>query len=104
MPRKLLSNWGVTSVHAVNGVEAVEKSFSRVFDYILMDIHMPEMNGFDATAQIRSDGNPNSRTPIFALTADITAELQEEYTTYFDGFLRKPIEISKLYEALMVTA
>ena len=65
-----------------------------------MDIHMPEMNGYDATAQIRQKPNPNKQTPIFALTADITAEYEKEYSTQFNGFLRKPIEIDKLYEAL----
>lgn len=97
---KLLSNWGVTTVHAKNGLEAVEKSNQKTFDFILMDIHMPEMNGFDATKTIREQKNLNCDTPIFALTADITADHQEEYTHYFNGFLRKPIEIDKLYEAL----
>jgi len=99
--RKLLSNWGIISEHVSNGAEAVEKSKERAFDFILMDIHMPEMNGFDATRNIReSSGNPNFTTPIFALTADITAEHQEEYSSYFNGFLRKPIEIEKLFQAL----
>jgi signal transduction histidine kinase/CheY-like chemotaxis protein len=101
--RKLLSNWGVATVHAKDGVEAVEKSKLKAYDFILMDIHMPEMNGFDATKNIREIGNPNSFTPIFALTADITAEHQEEYSGYFNGFLRKPIEIEKLYNALVNT-
>jgi CheY-like chemotaxis protein len=42
-----------------------------------MDIHMPEMNGFDAAEQIRLNGSPNKGTPVFALTADITAESNE---------------------------
>jgi CheY-like chemotaxis protein len=66
-----------------------------------MDIHMPEMDGFEATKHIREHKGHNTATPIFALTADITAEHQEEYTTYFNGFLRKPIEINKLYDALI---
>ena len=98
--RKLLSNWGVVTEHAKNGIEAVEKANAKPFDFILMDIHMPEMNGYDATAQIRQKPNPNKQTPIFALTADITAEYEKEYSTQFNGFLRKPIEIDKLYEAL----
>ncbi|GAB3931497.1 ATP-binding protein [Mucilaginibacter myungsuensis] len=98
--RKLLSNWGIATEHAKNGIEAVERSGERAYDLILMDIHMPEMNGFDATRNIRDIGNPNCSTPIFALTADITAEHQEEYSGYFNGFLRKPIEVEKLYNAL----
>ncbi len=99
--RKLLSKWGMTAEHAKNGVEAVAMSKEKVYDVILMDIHMPEMNGFDATAYIRNNENPNLRTPIFALTADITAEHHAEYVNYFTGFLTKPIEIEKLHQALL---
>ncbi len=98
--RKLLSNWGITTEHAKNGLEVVEKSKLKLFDFILMDIHMPEMNGYDAAAKIRGSENINANTPIFALTADITAEHEDQYTSCFNGFLRKPIEIDKLYEAL----
>ncbi len=98
--RKLLSNWGIVTEHAKDGIEAIAKSKLKVFDFILMDIHMPEMNGYDATMHIRSNESPNIHTPIFALTADITAENVDDYVTYFNGFLRKPIEIDKLYEAL----
>jgi signal transduction histidine kinase len=99
--RKLLSNWGIVTEHAKDGLEAIEKSKTKPFDFILMDIHMPEMNGYDATAHIRKNEGPNLYTPIFALTADITAEHDNEYYAYFNGFLRKPIEIDKLYEALI---
>jgi len=98
---KLLSNWGIQTMHVKNGLEAIEKSKELTFDFILMDIHMPEMNGFDATAFIRTKNNLNKSTPIFALTADITAEFEEGYMNYFNGILRKPLEIEKLYEALV---
>jgi signal transduction histidine kinase/CheY-like chemotaxis protein/Tfp pilus assembly protein PilF len=99
--RKLLASWGIVSEHAINGMEAVEKAHLKTFDFILMDIHMPEMNGFDAAEQIRLNGSPNKGTPVFALTADITAESNEAYKNYFNGFLRKPIEIERLYLALL---
>jgi signal transduction histidine kinase/CheY-like chemotaxis protein len=99
---KLLSNWQIKADHAKNGVEAVERSKEKAYDLILMDIHMPEMDGFEATRTIATAmDNPNSKTPIFALTADITAEYQTEYSAYFNGFLRKPIEVNKLHDALM---
>ena len=101
--RKLLTKWGVISELAVNGVEAVELAGKNVYDFILMDIHMPQMNGFDAAVNIRKSDNPNKKTPIFALTADITASSQEEYSEYFNGFLWKPLQIEKLYEALVGT-
>jgi signal transduction histidine kinase/CheY-like chemotaxis protein len=98
---KLLSNWGMVTDHAKNGAEAVEKSKLKAFDFILMDIHMPGMDGFEATKQIRKQNNPNMRIPIFALTADITKESHQEYLSYFDRLLWKPIEKDKLYDALM---
>ncbi|MCD0488902.1 tetratricopeptide repeat protein [Pedobacter sp. MC2016-14] len=98
--KKLLGNWGISTVHAVNGLDVIEKAKSMAFDFILMDIHMPEMNGLDATAYLRANRNLNQQTPIFALTADITIEALENYRSFFTGFLRKPIEIDKLYEAL----
>jgi signal transduction histidine kinase len=98
---KLLSNWKMKTEHANNGLEAVEKAKNKAYDFILMDIHMPEMDGFEATKCIRADNGHNSNAPIFALTADITAENQDEYLNYFNGFLRKPIEINKLYEAMV---
>lgn len=101
---KLLKNWNLTVELAKNGVEALTKSRQRSFDFILMDIHMPEMDGFQATKGIITDpANTNCKTPIFALTADVTAEYQSEYHSYFNGFLRKPVEIEKLYDALLST-
>jgi signal transduction histidine kinase/CheY-like chemotaxis protein len=97
---RLLKNWGLETEHAENGLAVVEKAKQKRFDYILMDIHMPEMNGYDAAKKIRTSKGANTNTPIFALTADVTAENEEEYIQYFDGFLRKPIEINKLYDAL----
>jgi signal transduction histidine kinase/CheY-like chemotaxis protein len=99
---KLLANWKITVESAKTGLEAVEKSKQKAFDFILMDIHMPEMDGLEATKLILSKtDNPNNKTPIFALTADITAEYQNGYHSCFNGFLRKPIELDKLYDALM---
>ncbi|MGK4568604.1 ATP-binding response regulator [Flavobacterium sp. 3HN19-14] len=97
---RLLSKWGIATDHVLNGKLALEQSSERQYDFILMDLHMPEMNGFEATKLIRTSGNRNSKTPIFAVTADIMAKNQEEYVPYFNGFLWKPLEIEKLHSAL----
>lgn len=97
---KLLGNWKIKTEHAKNGLEALAKSRTNRFDFILMDIHMPEMDGFEAARQIISSKTINAATPIFALTADITAEQHKEHYNYFAGFLRKPIEPEKLFAAL----
>jgi signal transduction histidine kinase/Tfp pilus assembly protein PilF len=98
---KLLSNWEIVTELAKNGLEAVEKANRKGYDFILMDLHMPEMDGFEATKQVRKNEGPNMNTPIFALTADITAEQHMDYNSYFNGFLLKPMETDKLYEVLV---
>jgi signal transduction histidine kinase/CheY-like chemotaxis protein len=98
---KVLANWEVTSEHVRSGIEAVQRSATKAFDFILMDIHMAEMNGYEATKNIRNcEKLHNVNTPIFAISADITADTKEG-SHYFDGFLNKPIEIDKLYQALV---
>ncbi len=101
--KKILTKWGIKSDHALNGLDAVEKAKKQAYDFILMDIHMPGMNGFEAAKTIRETDNPNMNTPIYALTADITSENNEEYSKYFNSILHKPIEIDKLFEAFLST-
>ena len=98
--KKLLSNWGILSDHAINGKDAYEKSLLKKYDFILMDIHMPEMNGYEASKTIKESSGLNQHTPIYALTADIFSEQQDKDAQFFDGMLRKPIEIEKLFDAL----
>jgi signal transduction histidine kinase/CheY-like chemotaxis protein len=97
---KLLLRWGITADIAKDGLEVVEMANQKKYDIILMDIHMPEMNGYDATVIIRSQKGINVQSPIYALTADISANVQQEYIEYFNGFLHKPIEVDRLHEVL----
>jgi len=98
---KILGNWKITTELAKDGIEAVEKANLKTFDYILMDIHMPGMDGFEATKLIRTGQGPNAKTHIFAVTADIATGTMEDFAYYFNGFLAKPIELAKLYQALV---
>jgi signal transduction histidine kinase/CheY-like chemotaxis protein len=100
--KKLLSRWGIVADWAKDGVEAVEKAAAKKYDIIFMDIHMPEKNGYDATIEIRQEESINKDARIYALTADITANMQIEFGKYFNGFLRKPIEVEKIYEVLSI--
>lgn len=98
---KVLSKWGIKTEHAVNGKVAVEYAKNKIYDFILMDLHMPEMNGIDATKLIRTESNINKDTPIFAITADImTTKNNKEHAKLFNDILWKPIEIEKLYQAI----
>ncbi len=97
---KLLSNWGIITDHAINGLQAVQKAQENQYDYILMDIHMPEMDGFEASKKIRNtEQSQNKNTPIFGLTADISAKDNEKFNHYFNDFLLKPLQIEKLHLA-----
>ena len=102
--QKLLAKWGIITDHAIDGLVAVALANQKLYDIILMDIHMPEMNGFDAAKKIRGTDNLNSATPIYALTADVTAKDQTDYVNYFTGFLSKPIEVEKLQKAMTVNS
>jgi signal transduction histidine kinase len=99
--KKLLNKWGIITHQATNGSEAVEMANVQKYDFILMDIHMPVMDGYEACSLIRTTPNKNNKTPIFALTADITADQVTSNVSNFNGFLHKPIEIEKLKEALL---
>lgn len=99
--RKLLEKYGLTIYRAKDGEEALKLSHEHKVDFILMDIHMPKLNGFETSKIIKTQDNINSTTPIFALTADINAVHNEEYTKFFDGYLRKPMEIDRLLEAFL---
>ncbi len=98
--KSLISKWGIEVDHALNGSESIEKAINTEYDFILMDIHMPEMDGFEATKIIRSTNDYNKNVPIFGLTADISAKDNIAYNSYFNGFLLKPLEIEKLQAAL----
>lgn len=99
---KLLAHWGIQTEWAENGHVALNMAKNKSYDFILMDIHMPEMNGFDAACAIRGEeNNPNKTTPIFALTADITLADDHVQQKCFNGFLWKPLEVEKLQEALL---
>lgn len=83
---------------ARNGLEAVEHVKQHHYDLVLMDLHMPVMDGYEATRQIRSF---NKKTPVIALTA---TALDEDRTRAFEAgmnaFLTKPIEPKQFYNQL----
>jgi PAS domain S-box-containing protein len=99
----LLRQIGMEPVIVQNGREAVAAWRTGAWDLILMDIHMPEMDGPTATRRIRAaeiaSGRP--RTPIIALTANaMTHQIAEYLAAGMDGVVTKPIEVSKLFETL----
>ncbi|MDE5772510.1 MAG: response regulator, partial [Ruminococcus sp.] len=80
------------------GAEAVEMAENQDFFMIFMDIHMPEMNGYEASRLIRKT---NKSVPIIALTADSISEVESKFAeSGIDGYLSKPLQMEELQELL----
>jgi CheY-like chemotaxis protein len=89
--------WEVTT--ARNGVEALQKAHDSAYDLILMDVMMPEMNGFDSTREIRKDLlGKNSSTPIIALTANaMKGDREKCIEAGMDDYISKPIHLEDVF-------
>ncbi len=99
--RRILEKQGHRVVVAGNGKEAVEVSHGQRFDVILMDVHMPEMDGIVATRTIREREEGGSRVPIVALTAGALAEDRDRcFEAGMDAYLTKPLRAEALAELL----
>ena len=98
----ILQVQGYSVTIASNGREAVETYARRPFDLILMDCAMPEMDGFEATREIRSrDRASGKRVPIVALTANAMAHDREEcLNAGMDDHLSKPFSMQTMQETL----
>ena len=98
---RLLEHMGCTVVLAENGRDAINQALLGHFDLTLMDCHMPEMDGFEATRVIRSLEQGNRRLPIIALTADaMQGDRERCLAAGMDDYLSKPIRPQALTETL----
>ncbi|MBL8691435.1 MAG: response regulator [Rhodospirillaceae bacterium] len=98
---QLVGGLGFEVELAGGGRSAVEAARARPFDAILMDIQMPDIDGLEATRQIRSEPGPNRETPIIALTGNVFEEdRQSAMAAGFDDYLAKPIRPAALGDAL----
>ena len=98
--KTLLNDFGFECEIAVNGKIAIEKLQTATYDIILMDLQMPEMNGFEATEYIR--GKINSKIPIIALTADVTTvDLARCKTVGMNDYISKPVDERLLYSKIV---
>ena len=98
--RDLLSMAGIESQIAANGIQAVQMVKNNNFDLVLMDVHMPEQDGFTATRKIRE--MPGFETlPIIALTAGATTgERQEAEKAGMQDYVTQPIEPELLFATI----
>jgi PAS domain S-box-containing protein len=98
--RTLLEDFGFECDIVPNGKLAIEKLQAEFYDIILMDLQMPEMNGFDATEFIRN--KMNSRIPIIALTADVTtSDMTRCKAVGMDDYISKPVDERILYSKII---
>jgi CheY-like chemotaxis protein len=101
----ILGGLGLALETVCNGAEAVEAARTGAYDLILMDVHMPVMDGLDATRAIRAMGGATGRTPIIALTANVQPEQVVRCgEAGMDGHVGKPIQISELLAVLASVA
>jgi two-component system sensor histidine kinase/response regulator len=91
---------------ASSGREALERVGKERFDLILMDLHMPDMDGLEATAMIREQEKQHGgRTPIVALTAyTMKGDRERCLEAGMDNYINKPIDAVKFLEIVELTA
>jgi len=99
---RLLEKRGHTVVLAQNGREALEALEKRHFDIVLMDVQMPEMDGFEATKRIREKEQASgTHQPIIALTAHAMQGDEERCLAGgMDGYVTKPIKLEDLFSVI----
>ena len=100
---KFIQKWGMDYKIVENGKKAIEEVEKNNFDLILMDLQMPEMNGFEATNIIRNlDDQRKSETPIVALTAQAQADIKSRvFQSGFNDFIPKPFDPDNLYDKIL---
>jgi len=98
--REILTLNGYGILEASSGTEALKILSVQKPDLILMDLHLPEMDGVTATRIIKSDP-ANKAIPVLALTASAMKGEEDKILVHgFDGYVAKPIEVKKLLAAI----
>jgi two-component system, sensor histidine kinase and response regulator len=99
---RLLEKKGHTVVPVGNGLEALEALEKGRFDLVLMDVQMPQMSGFEATAAIRArEQRTGARIPIIAMTAHaMTGDRERCLEAGMDDYVSKPIHPQQLFQAI----
>lgn len=99
---RLMEKQGHSVVIANNGREAVRAYQTQQFDLVMMDVQMPELNGYEATAAIREmEKTSGKHTPIVAMTAHaMTGDRERCLDAGMDGYVSKPINTKELFTVI----
>lgn len=100
---KILKNRGIDSMICDNGLEAVQLLAKERFDLILLDLHMPVMDGYEACRIIRDPASDvlDHDVPVIALSADaFTDNISKIHKTGMNDFSAKPINQNELYDKM----
>jgi two-component system sensor histidine kinase/response regulator len=105
LTQKLLARSGYQIDIAENGLQAVEAMRTADYDVILMDVQMPEMDGIEATRQIRALPGAKKFVTIIALTAQVEGNTEEDLRAAgMDDYISKPINFDILFSKLSALA
>lgn len=104
LAKKVLMNWGCEVTVAENGKDGLEKFKNANFEIILMDVQMPEMDGYTATQHIRKDfPSPQNKIPILAMTAFAAeGESVKCLNAGMNDYISKPFDQNVLYSKIAV--
>lgn len=99
--KTLLDQFDVAVRFATNGVEALEAASEEPFDLLLLDLHMPDLDGYQTIRRIRAGEGPNADTPAIALSADaMESTIENCALAGFQTHCAKPIDASRLFAAV----
>lgn len=101
--QQVFKRWMITADVAENGAEVLDLLVNHDYDVILMDMHMPVMDGIEATKRIRQlENQSKANTYIIALTATVSDDIQTKVKEYgMDDYLPKPFQLEELKELLL---
>ncbi len=95
--KRVLEAEGYTVIEAENGRAGLSKALSDRPDLILMDINLPDIDGYEVTGRLRKSDVIGSKVPIIALTANaLDGDRQKALSAGCDGYIPKPIDIDAL--------
>ena len=98
--RRVLNSEGYAVVEAINAAQAISKLETEAIDLILMDINMPDMDGYTLTAKIKGI-QEFKKIPIVAVTANVLrGDREKSLEAGCDGYIQKPIDIDILAQQI----